>query len=289
MNTLELVSALKIKGSWPTSQDLFSNDDFLTLFNMRMQVEIVPMMLRLNEEFFLQSKTFPISKGTLYRIPKRAIGAKLRDLQMVDVNNNYTPISRLFEEDRKLNKSGYYMMRNGVVLTDDYVSNTLEMTFFARPNKLVDPSKCAQITAIVNGTDVQVNAAPSTFTTGVLCDLVQNSNPYDLLNYDQAIVGLSGTTITFASLPQDLDVGDWVCLANEAPVPMVPDEVHPLLVQSALVSTLASKKDKALDYEQKELESMKEDLTNMLDPRVENASVKFRSGKLLNYFSSRRW
>lgn len=289
MNSTELINALKIKGSFPTSDDLFSNDDFLVLFNMQMKVEILPIMLKLNEEYFLQYKDFTISQGAKYRIPSRAIGTNIRDLKKVDLSGNYTDINRLFEEDRSSGKSGFYMNRNSVELTNDFISDTLRMTYFARPNKLVLTTSCAQITSIDTVLNtVVVSSAPATMSTGVLVDFIQNNNPFDLLSFDQSLVSVSGTTLEVAALPSGLEVGDWVCIANESPVPLVPEELHPVLVQSALVTTLSSKKDKALEYENKKLTEQIEAVLTMLDPRVQNNSTKMRSGKMLDYFASRR-
>lgn len=289
MNSTELINALKIKGSFPTSDDLFSNDDFLVLFNMQMKVEILPIMLKLNEEYFLQYKDFTISQGAKYRIPSRAIGTNIRDLKKVDSSGNYTDINRLFEEDRSSGKSGFYMNRNSVELTNDFISDTLRMTYFARPNKLVLTTSCAQITSIDTVLNtVVVSSAPATMSTGVLVDFIQNNNPFDLLSFDQSLVSVSGTTLEVTALPSGLEVGDWVCIANESPVPLVPEELHPVLVQSALVTTLSSKKDKALEYENKKLTEQIEAVLTMLDPRVQNNSTKMRSGKMLDYFASRR-
>ena len=289
MNTTELINALKIKGSFPTSDELFSYDDFLVLFNMQMKIDIVPIMLKLNEEYFLQTKDFTITQGATYRIPKRAVGTIIRDLKRVDSSGNYSDINRLYEEDRSSGKSGFYVKRNSVELSQDFTSDTLRMLIFARPNKLVLPAACAQITSIDTVLNqVVVSAVPATMAVSTLIDFVQNDNPYDLLNYDIAITSLSGTTLGFTLLPDDLAVGDWICLANESPVPLLPDELHPVLVQSALVTTLSSKKDKALDYESKDLAKQIENAITMLDPRVQNNSTKMRSGKMLDYFSARR-
>lgn len=288
MTTLELISALKIKGSFPTADDLFSNSDFLVLFNHQMKVEIIPTMLLLSEDYFLLNKDFAITAGGSYRLPSRAIGAKLRDLQVQDGSGNLTPLQRLFEEDRPANPAGYYIVRNSVELSNDWTTGTLKMKYYARPNELVLPTECAQVTAIDQiNKQVNVSAVPSAFANGLLCDFVQHRNPYDLLSYDNAIVGISGTTITMTEIPSGLEVGDWLCLAEKSPVAMVPEELHPLLVQSALVAALSSKKDKALDFEAKNLERIKQDAIRMLDPRVENNSVSFRSGRLLNFFANR--
>jgi hypothetical protein len=137
VNTTELISALKIHGSFPTSNDLFSDSDFLSLFNHQMKAEITPMMMKLNEEYFLQYKDFTVSSGTTYRIPKRAIGAIVRDLKTVDASGNQTGLIRLFEEDRPLGKSGFYMLRNSIELSPDITGPTLRLKYFARPSTLV--------------------------------------------------------------------------------------------------------------------------------------------------------
>lgn len=287
MNSTELISSLKIQGSFPTSDDLFSTSDFLVLFNNQLKTDITPLLLKLNEEYFLQYKDFSIAQNARYRIPRRAIGAKIRDLQYLDQSGNFSSIDRLFEEDRPLSKSGYYMLRNEIELSSDYTTNTLRMKYFARPNELVLTSACAQVQSIDSATQVTLSSIPATFTNGVLCDFVQNNNPYDLLSYDLSIVGVSGNSVTFSELPSGLEVGDWLCLANQSPVPMIPEELHPVLVKSALCATLSAKKDKSFEQEMAVLQQMKDDAINMLDPRVENDSIKFRSGALLGFFGSR--
>jgi len=288
MNTTELISALKIKGSFPSSDDLFSDDDFLVLLNMAMDVEINPIILRLNDEYLLQSKDFTISTGTTYRLPTRIIS--IRDLTLVDGSGNVTKLDRNFEEDRSTNKTGYYLLRNSIELSSDIVDGSLRMKYFARPSKLVLTTDCGQVSSIDTGTNsVVISSAPATFANGTVIDIIQNNNPFDLLSMDQSITTVAGTTLTFASLPTDLLVGDWICIANQSPVPLVPQELHTLLVQAALVESLSSKKDKAFKDANEKYEMLKNNVINMLDPRVNNSSVKMRSGRIFNYFTSGRW
>ena len=291
MDSSQLINNLKMRGSFPASDDLFSTSDFLLLLNNQLQTDMTPLMLSLNEEYFLQTKDYSISTtGATYRFPRRAVGSKARDLKVVDSGGNYYSLDRLFEEDRPSNKSGYYMKRNGVELTPDFNSGTLRLVYFSRPNELVATTACAQITSIDTGNNqVDVSSVPSTMTDGVLCDFIQGSNPYDLLDYDRDISSIAGNTITFTSLPDGLEVGDWIALATQSPVPMLPEELHPVLVQSALCAALSSKKDKVYDQEMVRLQEMKDAAIKMLDPRVENDSIKFRSGALLGFLGSRRW
>jgi hypothetical protein len=97
----------------------------------------------------------------------------------------------------------------------------------------------------VTATQVTVAALPSTIVNGSTVDFVQYKSPNDLLAFESTITGVAGTVLTFASLPNDLAVGDYICLANQSPVPLIPEELHPVLTQAAMVTCLASKKDKS--------------------------------------------
>lgn len=282
MNTTEIISALKIKGSFPTSNSLFSDADFLVLLNMCMDVEINPLVLKLNDEYFVETKDFAVAVGTKHRMPERSIS--LRDLSLVDSSGNVTPLNRNYEEDRPSSRTGYYVVRNSIELSSDITSGTLRMKYFARPSKLVLTTSAGQVESINTGTNqVLITSAPSNFASGASIDFIQNKNPFDLLAFDQTLSNISGTTLTFSSLPTGLAVGDWITPANQSPIPLVPQEMHTLLVHAALVSSLSSKKDKQAQYERDFYEQLKSDVVNMLDPRVNNSSAKMRTGRLHNY------
>lgn len=287
MNTSELITSISVKGSFP-DDNFFSTPQFLSILNDQMQVDIIPLLLRLNEEYFEERKDFTITEGSTYRIPRRAIGAQLRDVQVYDSNGNYQNLARLYEEDRASDLSGYYIKRNVIELTDDFTTGTLRLCYFAAPNTLVATTACAQITAIdTTLNQVTVSSVPSTFANGTSIDFIQNNNPFDVLTMDAAISNISGTTLTFSDLPDDLDEGDWIALATQSPVPNVPVELHPVLVQSALCVCLASKKDSAVDRETKKLEKMIDVAVNMLDPRVKSNDSKIVSSGLLSHFRFR--
>lgn len=287
MNTSELIASINTKGTFP-DDNFFSPAEFLSILNDQMKLDIIPLLMRLNEEYFEEYKDYTITAGSTYRIPTRAVGSKLRDVQYIDANGSFQNLSRLYEEDRPDAQSGYYIKRNTVELSDDFTSGTLRLCYFARPNTLVATTSCARITAIDTVLNqVTVSSVPSTMANGTLIDFIQNNNPYDVLTMDAAISNISGSTITFSTLPTDLAVGDWIAIAEQSPVPNVPDELHPVLVQSALCVCLSAKKDGAVDRELKKLELMKEVAINMLDPRVESNDSKIVSGGLFNHFRSR--
>lgn len=285
----DLIANIKIRGSFPTANDLFSNTDYLSILNDEVLNTITPIISKVNEEYFLTYKSYSITAGQeSYRIPKRAVASTLRDIQLIDASGNVKSLPRLFEEDRTSLASGplgYYVQSNSILLSPVPTTSTgtLRMAYTRRPSKLVLPSACAQVTAI-SGTNVDVASVPSTMTNNTLIDFVQSEGPYDILDMDIAISGISGTTITFSTVPSDLAVGDYICLAGESCVPGVPEEMIPTLVQAALVICLTSKKDKSADFEVQKLEQMKEALVQLMEPRVKSSDVVVRSNILINAF-----
>lgn len=290
--TTDLISEIKILGSFPATNDLFSNSDYLSILNREMLSVVIPVLNTVNQEYFITYQDTVVTSGTdTYRIPKRAIGGTLRDVQLIDTAGNVQNLKRLFEEDKTSTSSGlngYYLKGNNIILspTPTNSSDTLRQVYFRRPSKLVATSSCAVITAIdtVNN-QVTVSATPTSMTTGTSIDFVQGESPYDLLNTSVSISGVSGTTISFTSLPTELAVGDYLCPAGESCLPMVPDELVPMLVQAALCVCLSSKKDKSVELELQKLEQMKQSIISMLVPRVKSDDVKvFNRNSILNYF-----
>lgn len=287
MNTSQLIASIKLKGSFPTD-NFFSISDYLSILNDQLKLDIIPLLMRLNEDYFLADKDYPITAGATYRIPKRAIGSKLRDVKIIDVGGNYRNLPRLYEEDRASAQSGYYIKKNSVELSKDITAGTLRLSYFAAPNTLVSTTSCGQITSIESDLNqVTVASAPSTFINGASIDLIQNNNPYDVMSMDIPIVSISGTTITFSALPVGIEIGDWIALSGQSPVATIPEELQPVLVQSALCTCLTSKKDNSAQVEMQKLEMMKTSAITMLDPRVESPDTKIRPNGILNHFRNR--
>ena len=77
--TLKLISNIKLKGSFPSSDELFSNDDYLSVLDEEMLSRAVPLLNKANEEFFLTYKDYTIQANKVdYRIPSRASASILR-------------------------------------------------------------------------------------------------------------------------------------------------------------------------------------------------------------------
>jgi hypothetical protein len=281
-----ILTSIKVKSGFP-DDNYFTDSEMLTILNDEMKTEITPLLMKLQEEFFVQSKDYTISSTNAYRFPKRNIGNKLRDVKLVD-GTRFTNLNRLFEEDRASTDSGYFISRNTLSLSDDITTGTLRVSYFLAPSTLVLSTACAQVLTIDSATQITVSSLPSTFALTTPVDFVQAVGPNDLLAIDQTIASIAGTTLTFASLSSDLAVGDYICLAGQSCIPVVPEELHPVLVQAALVSCLGSKKDKSAENESKKLQNMKVTMVDLLDTRVESPDIFAKSQGMLTAIQSRR-
>lgn len=290
LTTTDIINSIKRRGSFPASNTLFSNSDFLAILDEEMVNTILPLFSIINEEYFVEYHDVTLTPGTSgYRIPTRAVGVTLRDVQLIS-GTNITSLIRLYEEDKTStdnNQQGYFLKGNKVIVSPTPTqAETLRMVYFRRPSKFVLPSACALISSIDTGTNqVVVSSVPSSMTTNVVVDFIQANTPYDILSQDAVISGISGTTISFTSLPSELAVGDYICLANQSCVPCIPEEFTPILIQAALCICLSSKKDDSAKFEIQKLEKMSQYLVDLVAPRVKSGDkVISNKNSLFNYF-----
>lgn len=285
MTSEEIIASVLLRSGFPTD-NYFTNAEMLTIMNDETKLVINPLVMRLQEEFLLQTKDYTIVSGSSYRLPKRALGGKLRDVKIYD-GTNYQNLNRLFEEDRANNPVGYYLNRNSLELSGDFTAQTLRVTYYLTPSQLVLTTAVATIASIDSATQITVTSLPSTISTSTQIDFIQSTGQYDLLAIDQTISSIAGTSLVFSSLPTDLAVGDYVCLAGQSPVPTIPVDLHPVLVQATLCTCLNSKKDKAIEIEGPKLAKLIETMEEMLQPRVDNGSIYLSGQGLLSAIRNR--
>lgn len=274
-----IISNIKIRAGFPDDNYL-TDSEILSILNDEQKVKILPFLLKLKGDFLIRNKDYTITSGSTYRLPKRIAANAIRDLKLYD-GQSYTDLNRLFEEDRPYKRKGYYLNGNVIELSSDITTGTLRLSYFLTPSELVLASSCAKVQSINSSTQVTVEALPSTFAVSSSVDIIQADQPNDILAVESTIQNIASTTLTFTSLPDDLAVGDYICLAGETPIPRMPEEVHVLLMQAGLVARLRSKKNKAAKDEQEVYDKMAEDLTDMLTPRSKSNDVIMRGQGLL--------
>lgn len=191
----DFVDFVKLSMAMPLDQSTFTYNNILTLANREMEINAVPTMMELNEEYFSFKTIVPlVSNISKYDIPNRALGMVLRDVKYSDSQGNFNDMSRISPEDKAFfqNNTGvnqvvskYYLEGNQIVLTPQTnVSPTgnLNFWFFLRPNFLVRNDRACIIQNFVK--DITI-----TDYTAI--------QPGDTINIVTGVQTVSPTTYTF--------------------------------------------------------------------------------------------
>lgn len=284
-STTALVASIKLKGSLPSSQNLFSDDDLISFLDSEMRSLIVPQIMDTREEFLIESVDIVTTTGVL-NIPSNAIGLKLKLVELVRGDGSSFPLPRIEYQQRgslsNTNGSGtpiwFYLKGNKVYCypaPTTGVPVTIRLTYLRRPNILTSTNNCGQITAIdVNTGIVSVVAAPTTWAVGTRLDIIQGIPGFDSLYENIAIVAVAGFDITLASVV-GLSVGDWLSPAGFSPIPQVVFEAHNLIAQAAAAKAMESLADSAgLEAAQAKLQEIQKSFNTMITPRVDSSVKK---------------
>lgn len=276
--TTELVASVKRKALTPTSQNLYTPAEICKIMTEELHAVIVPLIMKTNEEYFVANYDQAIvTTQAAYYLPTRAVGQKLRDVVLVDSSGNEIPITRLRPEEIKEDsqKAGFFFDADRVNLRPDASAlsgYTIRMKYFRRPNNLVITSNAGKITVINTGTNVvSLNNAPSSWTTATALDVIKGTPGFKAWAENQTITLVSGFDLTFSSLPAGMAVGDWVAEDGYSPIPQIPFDVFPLLVQRTVIRLLDAMGDAKLASAGELYTDMKNEIFPMLTPRAEGS------------------
>ena len=275
-----------------------TDEGILAIANREMRGKLLSDVMSLREEFFVVKQNFTITTASAsYRIPSRAIGAKLRDVVYVDGNNNVKPIPRLPPEDViDQYRYGFYIQNNSIVLRSEDANGILRVSYFARPGKLVLQSRVATITVITTGTNsITVTgdnghlhpANPSPPNT-LNFDIQKSSSPFEYVSVGQAATHPSVHVFTFpGGIPSGISVGDMFELEDESNYVQLPEEAANVLVYRTAAKVLEALGDESglrrLAGSAKEMEQA---MTILLSPRVDGKGQKVVNKTL---FGNRWW
>lgn len=288
--TDQIISDMKQIASLPTSQKLYENENFVRFLDLKLRSSLVPLILRVRQDFYLSSTDFSITSTTsatnAYAIPTNAIGMKLKRVVLVDGSGNERELPRIHLNDLSVTYYtdyqrfyGYYIQDNAVKLYKDdaYIGQTLRMYYFRRPNSLVQNSEAGQIQTI-NGNLVTLISAPTSWTTANTFDAIANYPGFKALGEGLTITNKSGFDLTFTSIPSTLAVGDWIALSGESPIPQIPYDSFPMLAQIGVMKALEGLGDKSgLQTAINDYADMRKDFTGLISDRVEDQQQKVLS------------
>lgn len=308
LKTNDIISSAKIRAMIPENQVTYQEPDFIRYMNEEIDNAIFPSVLKVHEDYYLQSETTPIEAGKLnYPIPYRASGNRLRDVALQDSSGNLYELTRIsygqVPQYKYLTSYGqfryFYIQNNEVILVSTTISTDFSLVwgYYIRPNSMVSETRAAQITAIDTTTgEVTVDQVPTNFSSIILYDFIQTKSPNKIISFDIPVVSVNTTTdiITFdpTNIPSSLSVGDYLMQAEETIIPNLPVELHSIVAHRVAIRCIESFTDtQALANALTKLKEMEDNVYNTIDNRVEESPQKIvnRNSALRNALYSKRY
>jgi hypothetical protein len=290
-----ITSAIR-KAMLPDTQSTFRDEDFLAFANEEMDMGIVPFIMSFREDYYMNTVDIPLVEGqTRYSIPYRSVGNKLREVQWSDPSGNLVSLSRIFIEDLPRfqfysqtwslsSGSQYYLENDEIVLTSPPAGGNqgkLRVSFYIRPNALVDEKRVMFVTSVNKTTgEIVVDKIPTgLYTSGTLVDMIEHKSPNKILSYDVplTLVNILSKTITIdpALIPAGLTVGDQISLAEETAIAQIPTELQSLLSQRVAARCLEALGDaQGLQAANAKIAEIEQKASTLLDGRVEGSPLK---------------
>lgn len=257
-----LLEAVKRECMMPESQIALSDDDLLDMANQEMRVGLLPTVMQFHEEFgVFTDAPFPILPNqSAYQVPYRAVGGKIRTVFYQDESNNFCRLTRIDppqipyyqQSNVQNNYITFFMQGDFVVLLPNVTSNptgSLVMSYYMRPNELVDESRVSTIKSISNtnsqGTITGISIAPSAvitslnphgLTTGNIV-LINQTNCIPAINGFYPVTVLSSTTFSVAATTTGSGTtGEWIYNNTTYSVDQIPQNVDPFTQNGATIT-----------------------------------------------------
>ena len=268
----------------PTNQNTFTQANRLQMITEEMESNIFPSIFNLYEEYYVTQTTQALTVNQAgYRLPARAYNSQLREVKLVNSSGNYRDLPRIEIEDiYRVTQAGlpeyFYLRGNKLFLLPPPAGATesLLMEYSVAPGISVLPSASAIITAINTSTNVlSFSSIPSTFTTGVTMDFIRGTGEHEHIGIDYTNTLVSGTDVTFLSLPDDLVVGDYVSLQGESSLIQCPTVYRNVLAQYVAARILMDSGQPGGQDAFAKAEKMKMEAEEQMAPRVAGASKTF--------------
>ncbi len=300
----KLIASIRRRAMIPNDTATFEDTDLLEIANEEIDVEILPNLLSLNEEFLVTHVDITLVNGqSRYEIPYRAVANKLREVVLVSGANLYE-VTRIDLEhlsdysgwNLNSGNNAIYIENNEIVFAS--ISNVAQYTalrvyYYRSPSRLVETDRVGQITNINKTTGrITLNYFPENYSNEPKMDFVSANVPNKIYNFDVTPTSVNKNTkdvfFDLADIPDSLQVGDYLCESQETVIPQIPSEMHPMLAQSVAVHVLEALGDQeGLAAARNRLDKMSKSVMGMTENRVEGAPRKIvaRHNTLMNALS----
>lgn len=282
--TTDLIRSVRVRGMFPdASQGTLSPENILLVASEQLREKLVPLILSVREKYYETFIDYDLTNGqAIYDIPPRAIGGLTSIVQFIlnEAVSNIPPLdpSSIASTTTGLYPKGFYFENDKVVVypTPNATTGKLRLRYYQRPSLLIKDNEAAQITNFseAEGT-VTVRTYPSSWSSGMLLDFINNNTPYSPYALDEPIELISaGNVISFGTLPKNREgkplvkIGDWLAPANYTPLPEIMADFFPVLAQATAVQLLD-----AIGYKDA-YKTKKEELVEMIKAAIKTITPR---------------
>lgn len=259
---------MRVRGVYPDASTTYSTSELLTMMDEEVRTYVWPLLHEVNGDFHVRRHDVSVTAGTAtYRLPKRIVGEALKAVIRVLADGSMVPINRIALADSSSGIDGFWFEDDQIVLTPTPTQAfTMRLFYYLRPNKIVDSANAAEI-ATINGarTVVTLTSGASFTIAATTYDIIRGVPGVRVLEMDKTVSSTSPITFS-AALASDVAVGDYLCAPGSTPIPNIPVECFPLLVQRMVC--VISKGKPYHDAELRELDRMEARIRSLLQPRA---------------------
>lgn len=305
-----LVSLIKQQAVIPQTSALFSQTNVANLLDNVMRENVIPLVKSVKEEYWVVTSATQVSASVnAYPIPYRAAGNALRDVALMDNNQNLLYLVRYEPEDIKFPlipynspyfRLGYYLQDFNVILfppqVANYVAYQVLMKWERRPSNLTLSTNCGQVVSFdENASTITLSYVPTSWDTTTTIDVINYLPPFQSIADDVVITNIAGLTLTvtvpsgYTNFWSQLTANFWIAPSMSTPIPQIPYEAFPYLTALGRKEVLAGIADTQMmkDIDER-IEKTKVLINSIITPRVEGTpKILSGFGGIINYGQNR--
>ena len=272
----ELIALVRDEARIPdTAATGNADSDILNRINETLTCYLYGMVMEVKEEYFLRTTRYDLSSTEeRYKIPARAMYQKLRDVKWAETETGgYSPLAHMnvgqldseySSTATSSSPSAFYVEGNHIHLWPNLSGATgfIDLSFYFAPGDLVLQAEVAKVADVDFDTKkVTLDRAlpttgSATWDVNALYDVHSPDSGAEIRKWHGELAGAPDVSTPAAPIlefttPIDgsvvgedpVEIGDYVCLTNEAALPGVPRELHPTVGKLAAANILEDEGD----------------------------------------------
>lgn len=271
---------------WPSSGGPLTNAQLLPIMDDVLQSEVFPRVLEAKEDYRVYFKDYTLTADQAeYRLPPRAHAGRLKDVQIVDASGNAVSVPQIDLEqiaDTHAFSTGNIYRPRAFYWRDDWIGlhpaprstgEILRLYYYMRPGELVLEASAATVSDVTGELQsvISMSGVPGTWSEGDEVDIIGGTGGFPTLHMEEELGDLLGSLVV--TLPVDenqAQVGDWVALAGQSPIPQIPDVAFPLLtLRTAAIACEVTKDTQGASVQSQLADRAEAKMAQLLQMRID--------------------